>query len=156
MINSPGRSDEYTYYTGRNIGILEYQKYQRAFAEYMARRLTEYHVDHWAKNDPSFRPVYEFKDRVSNLDVRVKKGYNVKWKYNFAGPNMEVSVENPYDVEAKMRMEMTGIVSSPQEMIYTLGYPITNKVKLSGVVKTYDGIYQLVGTRRLTAGFRLR
>ncbi|MGE0526969.1 MAG: hypothetical protein AB7G93_04090 [Bdellovibrionales bacterium] len=150
VINSPGRTDEYTYYSGANVTIQEYQKQQQKFAEYMGRRLTEFHVDNWAKKDPDFRPVYEMKDRVSNLNVQVKKGYKVKWKYNFAGPNMDLSVENPYDIEARMRMEMSGIVSSPTEVIYTVGYPVTKKVRVTALHKQIDGIYQLVGTRQLT------
>jgi hypothetical protein len=149
VINSPGRSDEYTYYSSQNVTIQEYQKYQRQFAEYMGRRLVEFHFDNWAKNDPSFRPVYELKDRVSNLNVKVKK-YKVKWKYNFAGPSMDVSVENPYHIEANLRAEMTGVISSPSEMIYSLGYPVSPRVKVAALYKQTDGLYQLVCTRVMT------
>lgn len=150
VLNTIGRSDDYNYYTGRNVTVQEYQKYQQQFAEYMGRRLTEYHIDNWAKNDPDFRPVYEFKDRVSNVNVAVRKGYKFKWKYNFAGPNMELRLENPYDIEAKLRYEMTGIVSSPTEVIYTLGYQLTRKVYLTGLYRQEDGLYQLVASRPLT------
>jgi hypothetical protein len=147
VLNTVARSDDYNYYTGRNVTVQEYQKYQRQFAEYMGRRLVEYHVDNWAKNDPDFRPVYEFKDKVSNLNVTVKKGYKVRWKYNFAGPNMEVKVENPYDVDVKVRMEMSGIISSATEMIYTLGYNLTQKVRATALHKQNDGLSQLVLSR---------
>ncbi len=150
VFNTVARSDEYTYYTGRNVTVQEYQKYQREFAEYMGRRLTEYHVDNWVKNDPDLRPVYEFKDRVSNLDVQMRKGYKLKWKYNFAGPNMDIRLENPYDVTCKVRVEMNGIISSPEELIYTLGYPVNKKVTVTAVHRQMDGVYQLVGTRRIS------
>lgn len=151
VINSPGQTDEYQYYSGRNVSIQDYQAQQQAFAEYMARRLTEFHVDHWAKNDPDMRPVYEFKDRVSNLNVEVKRGYKFKWRYNFAGPNMDLSLENPYDVETRARMEMTGIVSSPTEYIYTLGYSLSPRLRISAVHRQIDGMYQLIATRSLTS-----
>jgi len=139
-LNTVGRSDDYNYYTGRNVTVQQYQTYQQQFAEYMGRRLVEYHVDNWVKNDPDLRPVYEFKDRVSNVSVAVRKGYKVKWKYNFAGPNMEVKVENPYEVDVKMRMEMSGVVSSPSEVIYTLGYQCTPRVYLTGLYRQEDGL----------------
>lgn len=150
VLNSVGSTDQYTYYTGQNVTVQEYAKYQRQFAEYMGRRLTEYHVDNWVKNDPQLRPVYELKDRVSNLDVKFKRGYKAQWRYNFAGPTMDVKVENPYDVEAKVRMEMSGIISSPVEYIYTMGYPVSNKVSVTGLYRQFDGLYQIIATRRLT------
>ena len=150
VLNTVGRSDDYNYYTGRNVTVQEYQKYQQQFAEYMARRLTEYHVDNWAKNDPDFRPVYEFKDRVSNVNVEVRKGYKFKWKYNFAGPNMELRLENPYDVDLKVRYEMSGVLSAPTEVIYTVGYQVTRKVYVTGLMRQEDGLYQIVASRPLT------
>ncbi len=150
VLNTVGRSDDYNYYSGKNVTVKEYQKYQQDFAEYMGRRLTEYHIDNWAKNDPEFRVVYEFKDRVSNVNMNVRPGYKVKWKYNFAGPNMEVKVENPYDVELKLRMEMEGIISDAKELIYTIGYNLTQKVRVTALHRQFDGLYQLVASRSLT------
>ncbi|MBX3020819.1 MAG: hypothetical protein KF799_04020 [Bdellovibrionales bacterium] len=150
VINSPARTDEYTVYTGQNVTLQDYQMYQRQFAEYMGRRLTEYHVDNWVKNDPGLRPVYELKDRVSNLNVEMKKGYKLNWRYNFAGPSMDASVENPYDVLFKVRVEMTGIISSPAETIYTLGYPLSPRLRVEGLWRQVDGLYQVVFTRQMS------
>jgi hypothetical protein len=148
-INSPGRTDEYLYFTGRNVTVTEYRAEQRRFAEYMARRLTEFHVDNWAKTDPGFRTVYQLKDRVSNLDVQVRKGYKVKWKYNLAGPNMEVDIENPYDIETRVRLEMAGFISKPLESILTLSYQLTPRYRLQGLIRQVDGLYQLITIRQI-------
>lgn len=150
VLNTPGRDDEYTYRTGETVTLQEYQKYQKKFAEYMGRRLVEFHVDQWAKNDPDFRPVYAAKDRVSNLSVQTKSGYKFRWKYNFSGPNMDFQLQNPHDLEVKVRVEMNGVMSSPSETIYTVGYPINHKVHILALCREQDGVYQLVGTRRLT------
>lgn len=147
-INSPGRNDEYQYYTGETVNIQEYQKYQRDFGEYMGRRLVEYHVDNWAKSDPSFKAVYEAKQRLSNLNVKVKNGYQMKWKYNFAGNYMDVKLENPYKIEAKIDLYMGG-GSLFDEQTYTLGVPVTRTWTVSSYYKTYDGLFQLVGSKRL-------
>lgn len=154
LINSPGRSDEYTYYNTQNpVGIQQYTAYQRQFGEYMGRRLVEYHFDNWAKSDPTFKPIYELKDRVSNLDVKVKNGYKLKWKYNFAGSNMEATLENPYDVIVKVRLDMSGVISAPTEVWYSLGYQLTPKINVTALYKQIDGIYQLVFTRKVTSHF---
>ena len=45
---------------------------------------------------------------------------------------------------------MTGIISSAKEMIYTLGYQITQKIRLTALHRQVDGLYQLVGSRPLS------
>ena len=151
VLNSPSREDSYTYFTGENLTITDYMRYQRQFAEYMGRRLTEYHVDNFVKTDPTLRPVYELKDRVGRLDVTVKKGYNVRWRYNFAGPSMDVTIENPYDIDFRLRMEMGGIVSSPNEYIWTASYPLTTRVTVSALHKQTDGLSQIVFARKINS-----
>ena len=151
VINSPGRYDEYTYNTGKNATLKEYRADQRKFGEYMMRRLTEYHFDNYLKHDRSLRKVYDIKDRVSNLNVKTKSGWKVKWKYNLSGPTADVTVTNPYDVEMRVRVEMTGLVSAPAEVIYRFGYAISPRYSVSALIKQEDGIYQLVGSRRLTS-----
>lgn len=149
-LNTVSRNDGYTYYTGRNVTLNQYQKDQQDFAEYMTRRLTEYHVDNWVKNDPEMRPVYELKDKVSNVNVEFKSGYKFEWKYNFAGPNMEAKLKNPYKIDNKVRMEMTGIVSAPKELIYSIGYQFTPRVRGDVIERQTDESTQIVFSRRMT------
>lgn len=151
-LNSPGRSDEYSYYTGRTVSLKEYQQEQRAFGEYMARRLMEYHIDNWAKTNPAVRPVYELKDKVTNLDMEVKKGYKVKVRYSLSGGHLDFDLDNPIDMEAKLRLEMGGgfLASRTEETVISLGANVTSLWRVSTLVRFYDGIYQVVGTRRIT------
>lgn len=149
-LNTVSRNDGYTYFTGRNVTLKQYQKDQQTFAEYMTRRLVEFHVDNWVKNDPDMRPVYELKDKVSNVNVELKSGYKFEWKYNFAGPSMEAKLKNPYNVDLKVRMEMTGIISSPKEMVYTVGYQFTPRVRGDLIERTTEGSTQAVFSRRMT------
>lgn len=150
IFNTVNRGDGYNTYTGRTVTVQEYKNEQQKFAEYMGRKLTEFHVDNYVKNDPDIRPVYEFKERVSNVNVQVSKGYKFKWKYNFAGPNMEFKLENPYDVDLKIRMEMSGIISAADEMIYSLAYQLTQKYRVTCMHRQNDGLSQLVLSRPLT------
>jgi hypothetical protein len=150
VLNSQARQEDYSTHTGQSVTIYEYQKQQRAFGEYMARRLVEFHVDNWAKKDPAFAPVYALKEKVSNLNMTVKKGYKVRWKYNFAGPNMEFKLQNPYDIEAKIRYEMSGVLSAPDETIYSVGAPVTDRIYMSALHRQVDQLYQLVVSRLMT------
>lgn len=149
LLNTPQRSDQYTYYTGERLTIEQYTHYQQQFAQYMVRRLIEYHVDDYAKHDRDFKKVYELKDKVSNLDVKVAS-YKMNWKYNFAGPSMDLTVKNPYDIDFRVRMEMDGVISSPSEYIYTIGYPINPRIYTTFLYRQNDGVYQSVWTRRMT------
>lgn len=150
IINNPSRFDEYTYYSTQNVSSDQYRVYQRQFGEYMVRRLVEYHFDNFVKNDPTIRPIYELKDKISNLDVQVKKGYKVKLKYNFAGPSFEANVENPYEVEARVQIMMNGIISKPRDIITTVSKQVTRLVRLEAVYKTTEQLEQLVASRRMS------
>lgn len=154
VMNSPGRFDEYTYYNATNVSVQEYQKYQRNFAEYMGRRLTEHHVDQWAKKDPDIRPIYEFKDKISNINMEVRKGYKLHWRYSFSGNYMDFRLDNPYDIYTKLTLQMNQAgfgPSSPDEIVYEVSYPVSKRLRLSALHRQEDGLYQLVGSRQMTA-----
>jgi hypothetical protein len=151
-LNSVTRDEGYVS-TGQNLTITEYRENQRKFGEYMGRRLAEYHIDNWAKSDPAIRPIYEVKDKISNLTVKTKSGYKFKWKYSFSGNFMDFNLENPYQIETKVTVQMNQSSfgpNKPEETIYTLGYPVTKKIKISTIYKEQDGVFQLVGTRQIS------
>ncbi|MGE4133723.1 MAG: hypothetical protein AB7F86_18950 [Bdellovibrionales bacterium] len=151
VFNTVARSDDFNFYGGQTVTVRQYQLYQEQYAEYMGRRLVEYHFDKWAKEDPEFRPIYEAKDKISNVNFQVRKGYKFKWRYNFAGPNMEARLENPYDVNLNARIEMTGIISDPTEYVYTIGYPVSPRLSVSLIHRQIDEVYQLVFSRSLNS-----
>lgn len=153
-MNSPGRYDEYTYYNSSNVSVQDYRKYQRNFAEYMGRRLAEHHIDQWAKKDPDIRVVYEFKDKISNLNVQVRKGYKMRWRYSFSGNYMDFRLENPYDIDTKLTLQMNQAgfgPSSPDEIIYEMSYPVSKRLRVGGLYRHEDGLYQVVASRQMTA-----
>lgn len=151
-MNSVSRNDNFEF-SGQNLTVLEYRERQRQFGEYMGRRLSEHHVDNWAKNDPSIRPIYEVKDKISNVNVKTEAGYKYSWQYSFAGNYMDFKVENPYKIDTKVTLQMSQAQfgpSEPEETIYSLGYQLTKKVRVSTMYKEFDGVYQIIGTRQLT------
>lgn len=149
-MNSPGQFDEYIYY-GETVSLKEYQKEQRSFGEYMARRLTEHHVDIWAKSSPSFRPVYELKDKVTNLNMQVKKGYKLKINYSLSGGHLDFRLDNPYDVDTRLRLEMAG-AATPEEVMLMMSVPVGTLWTVSTMFRQRDGIVQVVGSRYLAPG----
>jgi hypothetical protein len=149
VINNPGRDSEYTYYNNHSVTTEQYQSYQRDFGNYMIRRLAEYHIDNWFKSDPDLKPIYEMKDKLSNVSVPMKKGYKLKFKYNLAGPSFEATLDNPYDIETRLQILMTGLLT-PHEEILSLGYRLSPKVKIETLYRQYQQLTQLVLSRQIT------
>src|SRR6185436_14163455 len=68
---------------------------RRQFAEYMMRRLTEYHTDNVLKTEPQFRKIYEVKQAMSNLNVTIASQYRFELNYSFVGNYMKGTFTNP-------------------------------------------------------------
>lgn len=149
-LNSPGRYDDYYYFTGKTVSLKEYQDEQRSFGEYMGRRLVEHHVDRWAKANPKFKPVYELKDKVTNLKLEVKKGYKVDVRYSLSGNHLDLILDNPYNWDSRLRIEGSG-----EETIISIGGPVNTKWSVSGLSKFGDGILQIIGTRSINPSLSL-
>jgi len=151
VINNPSRDQDYSYQGSINsISVQQYMDYQHQFGNYVVRRTIEYHFDNWFKNDPAMKPIYDTKEKFSNLNVQVRKGWKLKWKYNFAGPAMELNLDNPYDIGIKLQMMMTGLISVPNDEIMTLDYQLTRKIHAQLLRHTLWSLTQLSLSRQLT------
>jgi hypothetical protein len=148
------RFEELDYGRGRTASVQEDYENRQHFAEYMMRRLVEQHVDDYFKSNPAVRPIYELKEKVSKLNVEVKKGYKVRLNYSFSGNYMDVKVENPYDIDTRLRMQM-GDGFGPggmSEAILSTGYRFRNSVKVASYFYSERGKVSLVTSRPLTPG----
>ncbi len=129
-------SNRFTFYEYPG-GLVESQQAhaarQRKFGEFMFRRLTEHHVDQYAKSNPDFRPVYELKDKIANVNVQVRKGYKLRFKYSYSGNFLDVRLENPYEVDTKVSFQMgNGFgASAVERTIFSLAYGYSKLVTLS-------------------------
>ena len=123
---------------------------KRDFGNYMLRRLTEYHADNYAKNDPAIRPAYEFKDKVTNGKVEVAPGYKVDAKYSLAGNSVNVKFQNPY-VRSGAKVDLGGTSQAVREATMNVGREVTRTVNLDSYYKYNLGQVSLVGTKRLTS-----
>ncbi len=147
---SPGRFDQYEYQTGVSVSVEEDQRRKRVFGEFMMKRLTEHHLDQYAKSKPAFQKVYELKEKISNATVEVQKGYKVRLRYSFSGNYLLFRVENPYDIRTAVTMEMDPSRFGPsevQETIVSLGYPVTSTIDLQSDLRVNSGDYAIVATK---------
>ncbi len=151
---APSRFDELQYDTGLRVTLEEDRKNRQRFAEYMMRRLVENHVDIYFKSTPSGRKIYELKERISKLNVEVKKGYKVRINYSYSGNYVDLRLENPYDIDSRLRLQMSDGVgpSGLTEAILSLSYPVNQKVNVSSYFYSELGKISLVTSRALGPG----
>jgi len=122
---------------------------QRAFGSFMMRRLVEVHVDKYMRESPSARPVYELKEKVSNLDVQVKPGYKFKFKYSLSSNDLDLSMENPYKIRNKITFRMGGGASAGADTLLFFSYPYSKEVELLSSYSVERNEVVLSGLKRL-------
>lgn len=116
---------------------------RRAFAEYMTKRLLEYHIDAYMRSQPQMRPVMEFKEKVQNVKVEVNESIRLNMQYNFAGNTADFIIDNPY-CEAKVSLEMNTSSFGPSETEETriwLNKDLNKQLKLNTNTTLNDGIF---------------
>lgn len=134
IYNSPNRTTYYNdmFYRGSPQELTDER---RRFGDYMIKRLAEYHVEDYMKNDPRGKVLYTIKERVSNVGVSVQK-FRFDARYEIAGNTFDLIVKNPYLDNSRVRLQMStgGFGPGPiEETIVTLGKTITPTIS----VETY-------------------
>jgi hypothetical protein len=124
----------------------QYIEKQQRFGNYMGKRLLEHHVDNYMRENPEARPILELKEKVSNVSMTVKQGYKVRFKYSFSGNYLDVKLENPYNIEAKVTLEDMG----DDDAIASLGYPVTKSIKIVADYRDYRDQSTLSATKTLS------
>ncbi len=90
---------------GAILSVEQTNNKRKEFAEFMIKRLVEWHLDNYIKKDPTMRPVYELKEKLSNVEVQVTKETKVNIRYSLSDNSADVIVDNPY-VDSKLSLEM--------------------------------------------------
>lgn len=124
---------------------------QKDFGSFMLKRTVEYHIDRWMKESPSARPVYELKERISNVNVEVRPGYKLRFKYSLSSNDMDIYLKNPYSIENRLRLRMGsgfGPSDVKQTVVY-LGYPVTKKVRMRTDYTVENQDYNVSAIRQL-------
>lgn len=114
-------------FTAYNRRVIEESARRREFADYMVKKLLEFHVDNFVKSDPVMRPIYEAKEKLQNVEVKVNKSIKLNLKYSLAGNIFDFELENPYFVEAKVTFRMDPQAFGPTTPFAT-EYRLTRKM----------------------------
>jgi hypothetical protein len=125
---------------------------RRQFAEYMTRRLFEFHVDNYFKTQPQMRTVYEVKERLKNVEVKVSKETKLNAQYSFASNILDLVFENPY-LDSKVALEMDPSAFGPsqvEETRFWLGRDLSKTLRANTNFALTDGI----GTFEFVKAFR--
>ncbi|MBT4763143.1 MAG: hypothetical protein HOO06_15730 [Bdellovibrionaceae bacterium] len=126
---------------------------QQEFGEFVFKRLSEHHVDEFTKTNPKLRPLYEMKERISNVKLEVKKGYQVKIHYSFSGNYLDFKVSNPYEIDAKLTLQMDPTEFGPSdvtEQVIAIGYNLDKKTKLDSKFGISENEFSVTGKRRIS------
>lgn len=121
---------------------------RRKFGEFMVRRLAEWHVENYAKSDPKVRPVWEAKEKISNLKVEVAS-FRFDAQYSIAGNTLDIKMVNPW-VESKVTLIMNPDQFGPgpiDETLLSVVKPISQRYTVEGRWRVTDGIVSLIQTR---------
>lgn len=136
----------------QNRGSVEVDsRNRRAYGEYMMRRLGEWHLDNFVKSEPSVRPLYEAKERLSNVSVEMGKQTRAKMAYSFSDNSAELVLENPY-CDSKLRIEMDPTKvgpSAPIENRLYIGKSINKLTYVNSQLAEKDGVMILELQRQL-------
>jgi hypothetical protein len=152
---APNRDTYYNDVYGLHGTPQEISNQRRDFANFMVRRLAEFHLDDYMKNDPDARPLYEVKERISNVRVEVQK-FRFDMQYSIAGNTFDLNVISPYLDQSKLRLEFDPAAIGPtqiQESRLTLGRKITKTIGLETHYTFTEGVLSLVGSKTYTANF---
>jgi hypothetical protein len=144
--NSVGNSEGGTY--GFFISEERTIRQQREFGGYVMRRLGEYHFDHYAKQEPSLRSAYEFKEKISNANVEVAPGYKFDMRYSLADHSIDMRLQNPF-VRSSANVQVGDGQQAVRETTVIVGRELTRTVDLNSYYRVKQGQFQLVGRKRM-------
>jgi hypothetical protein len=107
-------------HTAYDQRVVEESARRREFADYMVKRLTEDHVDRFVRNEPSMRTVYEVKQKLENVEVKVTHQTKLNLNYSLTGNWFEMRLDNPsYWEEAKVIYRMNPRQFGPSTPLIT-------------------------------------
>lgn len=146
IYNSPNRFSYFNDLYGFKGTFQEMNEEKRRFGDFVVRRLLEYHIDEYAKNEPKVRPVWEAKERLKEIHVEVAS-FRFDAQYSIAGNVLDLKVRNPYASLARVRIHMDAGRIGPapvHEVTYSIGREITRTVYAEAHYDSYDGLLSFI------------
>jgi hypothetical protein len=116
---------------------------RKQFGEFMVKRLIEWHVDNYFKTEPSMRPVYELKEKLSHVQVEVTKTTKLNAQYSFSDNSLDLIIDGPHFDSSKITLIMDSKQFGPgpiQDQKLYLTKALTKKLTWIGTATAVDGI----------------
>ncbi|MCC6277503.1 MAG: hypothetical protein IT289_06285 [Oligoflexia bacterium] len=128
---------------------------RRDFANYMLKRLAEYHTENILKHDPKFKHVYELKQRISNLNVNVGPQTRLQMQYSFVGNFLDASFENPWaPTFVSVRMDPSAVApTAPNEIDAYVRRSVTRSIFGEAGFKFYEKAIRIILSKMLRPDF---
>lgn len=142
IVYQPTKFSTFDENRGVALKVEEENDKRRSFAEYMTKRLMEYHVDAYMRTQPQMRPVMELKEQIQNVKVEVNESVRLNMQYNFAGNTADFIIDNPW-CESKVSLEMNTASFGPSETEETrvwINKDLNKQLKLNTNTTLNDGI----------------
>lgn len=114
--------------------IEEDNQKRRLFAEYMTKRLVEYHIDHYMRTQPQMQPIMQVKEQIQNVKVEVNDSVRLNMQYNFAGNMFDFLIDNPW-VDSKVTLDMNS-----EDTHLFVSKDLNKKLKVNTNTAFEDGI----------------
>jgi len=141
------------YNSPTGIAATQQDAQRQAFAQYMMKRLAEYHTDNIMKNDPDFRPIYDLKQKVSNVKVDVGPQSKLDITYSFVGNFANITYATPWGTtKANINMDPGSFVpGTPNEELLLFTRAITPTIRYETSYAFVAQTYRFMIEKRLLA-----
>lgn len=142
---APNRTSYYNDVYGVKGTPQEISDERRKFGEFMVRRLAEWHVENYAKTDPSVRVVWEAKEKISNYKLEVAS-FRIDAQYSIAGNIMDIKIVNPW-AQSKISLLMNPDQFGPgpiDEALLSIFKPVSSQYAVEARWRVTDGVVSLI------------
>ena len=119
---------------------------KRSYAQYMLRRLVEYHAETYFKSDPSLKGVWAAKEAVSHASAGTRN-YKLKAGYNLGANVVELNFLNPY-VNTRMVSQVSKAPNN--DNVFVLSRDLTTTIGVEGRYQYSLGTVSFVGSKKIT------
>ncbi|MEZ4872832.1 MAG: hypothetical protein R2827_11480 [Bdellovibrionales bacterium] len=122
------------------------------YGNFVLRRLTEHHLDQYARNNEDLKQVYEVKTRLSNLDVETEQGYSFNLNFRLSDNSVHMKFMNPLEIDTRVSLYMNPDALGPSSVVerqISFNYQLNQSTSLGTYYKTEDGIVTLVAVKRI-------
>lgn len=127
---------------------------RQQFAQYMIKRLAEWHADNIMKNDPDFKPVYDLKQKVGTYKVDVGPENKLDMNYTFIGNFANVVYTTPWGT-SRMAINMDPgayLPGTPTEILLLYTRPVFRpSIRFETSYSCVAQSYRVMLEKKLTA-----